>query len=241
MDFVKYVIFMIILLLSNTIQTITGFAGNMIAMPFSIHVVDISTAKCVLNVFSMIACAWIAIKCRKDIQWKILGKMTGIMMLGMIFASLVLERLNLDYLLIPYGIMIIIIALKKLFVKQKSNQSKLPQWLSIVIIFCAGIIHELFVSGGALLVVYAVTALPDKNEFRATVSCIWVVMDGILIFDHLYAGLYISINLMLITFSVIPLVISVIVGNWLYKKINQQMFLKITYVLLLIAGIVVFL
>ena len=241
MEILNYFIFMMVLFLSNTVQTITGFAGNMLAMPFSIQVVDISTAKCVLNVFSMIACVWIAFKNRKYIQWKIFAKMVSIMLMGMIFSSLVLGNLSLDYLLVPYGIMIICIALKKLFFKSDKATVELPQWLAAIIIFCAGIIHELFISGGSLLVIYAVTALPDKNKFRATVSCMWVVMDGMLIFEHFYMGYYTSINLILIALSVIPLVLSIAAGNWLYKKIDQQTFLKITYTLLLVAGIVVFL
>ena len=37
----------------------------------------------------------------------------------------------------------------------------------------AGIIHGMFVSGGALLVVYASGALPRKEEFRATMAAVW--------------------------------------------------------------------
>ncbi len=238
LKFLNYAVFMVILLLSNTVQTITGFAGNMIAMPFSIQVVDVSTAKCVLNVFSMAACMWIAIKHRKDIEWKILAKMVSVMLLGMVFASLTLEHLSLSYLLTAYGIMIIIIAVKKLTSKPESDIHKPSSLLSIAIIFCAGIIHELFVSGGALLVVYAVKALPNKEKFRATIACVWIAMDGCLIFEHMYEGYYTATNVELILLSVIPLVLSIIFGSWLYKKLNKQMFLKLTYILLLVAGVV---
>ena len=44
----------------------------------------------------------------------------------------------------------------------------------ICILLAAGMIHGMFVSGGALLVVYATLVLKDKEEFRATVALIWV-------------------------------------------------------------------
>lgn len=39
------------------------------------------------------------------------------------------------------------------------------------------IIHGMFVSGGALLVIYATQVLKEKEEFRATVAPVWVVLN----------------------------------------------------------------
>ena len=46
----------------------------------------------------------------------------------------------------------------------------------LFVIFAAGIIHGMFVSGGALLVIYAAGALKDKEEFRATIALIWLTI-----------------------------------------------------------------
>ena len=56
------ILFQIVLFLSNTIQTITGFAGTLLAMPFSIRLVGIEEAKAVINIFTMLACAVIAVQ-----------------------------------------------------------------------------------------------------------------------------------------------------------------------------------
>lgn len=56
---VSSILFLIIILIANTIQVLTGFAGNMLAMPFSIHLIGVNEAKTVLNVFILVACVYI--------------------------------------------------------------------------------------------------------------------------------------------------------------------------------------
>lgn len=235
-DMVSNILFMAVLFVANTIQTITGFAGNLLAMPPSMKLIGVNEAKTVINIFTMVACLVITIQNRKHIQWKILGKMLVFMTVGMAVGVVMFDMISLDILLTMYGIMIILIALKKLFIKKDIS---LPQWFMVVVLLLAGIIHGMFLSGGALLVVYAVSVLKDKNQFRATVAPVWVLLDAILIFSHYSKGFYTQENLILITASMVPLVLSVKIGNILYKKINQEMFLKITYILLIISGIVV--
>ncbi len=47
------VLFLLTVLLSNTIQVITGFAGAMLAMPMSIRLIDMEPAKAILNIVTM--------------------------------------------------------------------------------------------------------------------------------------------------------------------------------------------
>lgn len=229
---------MLVLLFANTVQTITGFAGNLLAMPPSMVLAGVVQAKTVLNIFTLVACLWISIQNRRYIQWNILIKMTAFMLVGMGVGVWLFERISLDILLPAYGVMIILIACKKLFIRK---EIAVPQICMIAVLLLAGIIHGMFLSGGALLVVYAVSVLKDKNEFRATVSPVWVILDAILIFSHYQLGYYTPENVWITVISMIPLVISIWLGNMLYKKINQQTFLKITYVLLIISGLTILL
>lgn len=232
------ILFMLVLLFANTVQTITGFAGNLLAMPPSMLLAGVVQAKTVLNIFTLVACLWISIQNRRYIQWNILIKMTAFMLVGMGVGVWLFERISLDILLPAYGVMIILIACKKLFIRK---EIAVPQICMIAVLLLAGIIHGMFLSGGALLVVYAVSVLKDKNEFRATVSPVWVILDAILIFSHYQLGYYTPENVWITVISMIPLVISIWLGNMLYKKINQQTFLKITYVLLIISGLTILL
>ncbi|WP_346910774.1 sulfite exporter TauE/SafE family protein [Faecalicatena orotica] len=227
------IMFQIILFLSNTIQTITGFAGTLLAMPFSIGLVGVEEAKAVLNLFTLATCLVITLQNRHQIQYGILLRIVCGMAAGMLAGIWLFDRLPLQMLLKLYAVLVILLALKKLLFKK---EIPLPSWMMLFVVFASGIIHGMFLSGGALLVVYAVTVLKDKQEFRATMAPVWVILNALLMPAHYQAGYYTVHNLSAAAVSILPLVLSIALGNYLYRKISQKHFLTITYILLIISG-----
>lgn len=170
----KTVLFFIILFAANVIQAVTGFAGTLLAMPVSIQLIGVLEAKVILNIMAFASCLWITVQNRRYIQYKILGKIILWMGIGMIIGVWIFDRVSLDFLLPCYGIFILMIALKKLLIQRELS---LPGWLLTISLLAAGVIHGMFVSGGALLVVYASSVIKDKNRFRATVAPVWVILN----------------------------------------------------------------
>lgn len=223
----------LIIFFTNIIQALTGFAGTMLAMPPMSLLVGVPSAKAILNVMGLIACLWIAVKDPASINLRELFKITALMFLGMFVGLVLFQLAPLPILLNIYAILILLIALKKLFIKR---DLVIPPHFLLFIIFIAGIIHGMFVSGGALLVVYAATALKDKAQFRATLAPVWVLLNSFLLFDHIRLGYFTSEVIRMTLLSIIPLIAAIWVGNKIYNRINQKTFLQITYVLLLISG-----
>ncbi len=52
-DLWRFVLFLLTVLLSNTIRMLTGFAGAMLAMPVSIRLIGLEPAKAILNIVTM--------------------------------------------------------------------------------------------------------------------------------------------------------------------------------------------
>lgn len=231
---IKYSLVLLVLLFANTVQTITGFAGTLLAMPMVMRLIGVTNAKAILNVFTMLACIGIAWQNRRYINKKELLKIIAGMLIGMVIGIRLFDLCPQKLLLRCYGGMIIIVAIRNLV---SARQKELGNVGRTAIILAAGIIHGMFVSGGALLVVYAVFALKDKDEFRATISSVWVILDCILIFSHYTSGYYNRENLMLIAISVTVMILSIKLGNALYKKIDQKVFMKMICVLLMISGV----
>lgn len=228
------ILFYIVAFLSNIIMVITGFAGTMLAMPPSMLLIGVDEAKAILNVMGWLSCVWVVIRDYKYIDVKKFLKIIVIMFIGMVVGIQLFKIAPMNFLLTAYAILIILIALKKLFIQK---EIKVPQSMMIIVLLVAGLVHGMFVSGGSFLVVYAVTVLSDKNEFRATVSAVWVLLNGYLMFDHFTQGFFTPDVIRMTLICIIPLAASVVIGNKLHDKINQQTFLKLTYILLLIAGI----
>ena len=230
----KDIIFLIVLFIANVIQAITGFAGTVLAMPASMFLLGVDNAKVVLNVMALLSGLLIAISSYKRINKKELLKICVFMLIGMAVGILLCKVISSNSLLIIYGIIIIVIAGKNLLFHK---EHKLPQAFLIAILIIAGIIHGMFVSGVALLVVYATQVLKDKEEFRATVAPVWIVLNSILLVSQIQAHAFNYDNIKLILLSIIPLIVATWIGKKLLKRVSQKVFLNLTYILLIISGI----
>lgn len=230
----RNILFLIILFTANVIQAITGFAGTLLAMPLSMMLIGVHEAKVILNIMAVLSCLILASKSRKHIQPKILLNIIAWMAVGMVFGIWIFEHLSLNILLPFYAVMIILIALKKLLIK---NEIKMSKWMLNGVLLAAGIIHGMFVAGGALLVVYASTVLKNKENFRATVAAVWVVLNTGLMISDFVQGYMTPGVIKMAGISILPLLLAIYVGNKIYERIDQKVFMKITYALLLASGI----
>lgn len=227
-------LFLLIFFVTNAIMTITGFAGTMLAMPASILLLGVEDARFILNVTAILTCVFIGVQQWKYSNKKELKKILLVMLIGMAFGTVLYRVIPLDFLLPAYGVVIIIVSLQRLFFPQAAQ---LPQWAYLPVLIAAGIIHGMFVSGGALLVMYATLVLLDKSEFRATIAATWAVLDPTFFVLNFDVALWNAENMMLIGACIPLLILSVWVGNWLHKRINQEWFMKLTYVLLVASGL----
>lgn len=230
----RNMIFLLVLFVANVVQAVTGFAGTLLAMPPAMMLIGVREAKVILNIMAFLSCLILAAKSYKKIQWNILFHMIGYMAVGMLAGIWLFEHLSLQILLPAYGVMIMLIALKKMLIKK---EMKMTGWMLNTILLAAGIIHGMFVSGGALLVVYATAVLKEKESFRATVASVWVVLNTGLMISDISQGYMTSSVMKMTGISIIPLFLAIYVGNKIHEKIDQKSFMKITYILLLASGI----
>lgn len=234
MQYGSQILFIIIFFLSNTIMTITGFAGTMLAMPASILLLGVDDARFILNVTAILSCVFIAIQQWKYANKKELKKILFIMLLGMAIGTVLYRVIPLSFLLPVYGGIIVLIAVKRLFLPETKH---LASWICIIVLIIAGIIHGMFVSGGALLVLYATMVLEDKAEFRATIAATWAVLDPTFFVLNFHLSLWNAENMILIALCIPPLLLSVYLGNLLHNRINKDWFMKLTYILLALSGL----
>ena len=91
------------------------------------------------------------------------------MFIGVFIGEYIYSFLKTELLLQIFSVFVIAVALMGLLGKKNRE---LPDLALDLILLLAGVIHGMFVSGGPLLIVYAVKKLPEKNQFRTTVSMI---------------------------------------------------------------------
>ena len=80
------ILFYIVILLTNIIHGITGFAGTILAMPPSLMLVGYDIAKPILNVLAIFSGVYVFVGNYKSINWKELARIVVVMALGIVGA-----------------------------------------------------------------------------------------------------------------------------------------------------------
>lgn len=239
----NYFLFFVVILLTNIIQGITGFAGTILAMPPSLMLVGYDVAKPILNVLGILAGVYVFTTQGKHVDWKELKKVVLVMVVG-IFSGIFLKSLFVGKESILYkclGIFVIALALQgywKLKVpQQKDSENKSGKIGPYLLLVSSGIVHGMFVSGGPLLIGYLSKTIKEKVSFRATISTVWIILNTIILLDDIRSGLW-TTGLLKYQLIAIPFFIAgMVIGTKLYKSMSQMLFMKLTYILLFISGI----
>ena len=238
----KELLFYIVILLSNIIQGITGFAGTILAMPFSIRLVGMDTAVPVLNLLGLLSGIYVFAGNWKKVDWKVLRHVVIIMGLSLIVGIQLKDLLsgNPRLLYIILGLIVLIIAIQGLVTFKRGSKPAINDHILTLILIAAGLVHGMYVCGGPLLISYMTRKLPEKASFRATISTVWIFLNGMLFFSHIYSGAWTFEVIKSGLISVPFLLGGMFIGGKLYSKMSQKFFVLLTYVLLLIAGISLF-
>lgn len=238
--------FFIVVLATNIIQCITGFAGTVLAMPFSIMLVGFDVARPILNVLGIVASVIIVAQKRQFVNKKELLKITCIMLAGMVPGFLIINHFSVNSGVLYKTLGIIVIGFTALGIirsrRQDKNNVKKQNRLFIDIVMyglllISGIVHGMFVCGGPLLVVYANDKLKDSDEFRSTVSAVWIVLNSINMFTDIGAGRFNGNTVILLLISTAVLFLAMLIGNLIYKHMNKKAFMVLTYTLMAISGV----
>lgn len=231
---IKEILFVIVVFVANIVEGVTGFAGTMLAMPVSMFLVGVEEAKVVLNIVAIIVSLNIAFRSWREMNRKEVVKISGFMLIGMSVGIYLFSVLPSVVLMKIYGALIICVAIRGLTVKK---EMKISNGGLVGVLFLSGVIHGMFLSGGALLVIYAVNALKEKSVIRATLAPVWIILNTLMLIQEWISGRVTGKMLGLTGACVIPVFVAIIIGSALHKRIRQDVFVKLTYALLVISGI----
>jgi uncharacterized membrane protein YfcA len=242
----KDILFFIVVFISNVIQSITGFAGTVLAMPFSIMLVGYSTAKPILNVLGIVVSAGVIGLNHKSLNKKEFLKIMGFMLAGMLGGYLITRTFHLNagllYKLLGAIVLFFVVlgvfnSYSEKYKKKKEEAHSKTNFWGYLILAVAGIVHGMFICGGPLLVVYASRKLKGRDEFRVTVSAVWVVLNSILLISDIRDGFFNPKLFVLLGICIGLLFVALWVGNIIFRHINKKWFMIITYVLMAISGV----
>ena len=230
----------LIVLISYSIQTMSGFGSTILALTLGVHLYPIEVLLPVLVPLDMVVNLYIVIRHHQHINQSLLYRTIipamGIGLLAGLVAFYFIQGAVLEKI---FGFLVIVLSSRELYrlFRKKQDQGALSSLKSAAYITAAGFIHGIYASGGPLLI-YAVGKLNlSKSVFRSTLGAVWLFFSIILIGFYLFSGKFTedSMKLILILFPMI--VIGILSGEWLHHKIDEYRFKIFVFAVLLFAGL----
>ncbi len=235
---VLFLLYLLILFLSNVLGAIGGFGAGLISIPFLTQLFDAktvimaSTITCILN-------AWIVWENRRQIDWKHLKIIGGWLCLGLPFGVAGLKYIPVPELKLFLGVFMILLGIYGLL-KQRypsiENFRFSPPALR-TILFAGGIIQGAISSGGSMVLLYTQQEIREKEKFRATLALLWTIVSVLTAAQYQISGT-LHAEVWKLALSGFPAVLlGIYVGNRISKGLSREKFLSIIYLLILSAGI----
>ncbi len=241
----------VVVFLTHALEAITGFGCTVLAMPFVAMLLGLERAKFILAILAWVLALYFVISKFNKIVWKqflIIVFFVGLgMPIGMwAFAYLdkgLLTKLLGTFIIASAGIQL----WKRLFRPLLQRREGIPiaeagEGLPLAVywflLFIGGIVHGAFATGGPLVVLYASRALPDKGNFRATLTLLWATLNTVLILQYAKLGAFTTQAWGDLGLMAPFLASGIVVGEMVHHRVDSELFSKIVFSMLFITGIV---
>lgn len=217
------------------VQTIIGFAGALIALPFLLCVMPLAEAVSYISMFYLLSSPIYVYKEWRNIDKTLLKKLAITSFFGILAGIIVLLYAKPLFLKKALGVFVILFVLNSLRPKKTSiNLGKMKG----VFGFLGGFFSGLFSTGGPLYVMVIESETTDVRTFRATMfGTLGLVTfmripvltaTGLITMDQVYTAIY-----------VVPFfILALFLGKKVYLKLDEVLLKKIILAMLFVSGIV---
>jgi len=215
----------------------TGFGSIVIALSLGALLFPIEWLQTILVPLNICMTGFLAYKYRRQVDLSLLSRLVlPAMLVGTLVGFLSRGLLAGVALKLIFAGLILWFAVRELAKLKHVHTSKpRPLWISRVIVFCAGITHGWFASGGPLLVYGLAGMALDKARFRATLIVVWFVLNTMLTLLYAYQGELTHVWVEILAY--LPLIpLGIFLGEKLHHHIDELGFRRWIYRLLAVAA-----
>lgn len=223
----------IIVLVASILQSGTGFGFAIMATPFLLLLFEFHDAIQLNIILSLLISLLMIYKIRKEINKESLIRLTKGSLVGVLPGILLFSFLDVRPLKIFVSLLILIstgLLVAKVSIKESNSKE-----------FTTGVLSGLLTTslgmpGPPLLIYFAGTKV-DKSTLRGTTLAyfIFVFLLSLLLQFSTYN---ISDDVWTATLWSLPFtLLGIYLGQWLFARLNQQLFQKLIYILLFFTGI----
>jgi hypothetical protein len=242
-DVARFGLIAIIIFLTHFQEGVTGFGCTVLALPFLALLIGLKPAVPVLVLQAWVLTGYIVLISRKDIVWREYALVLGLAGIGFplgIWMREAVPETTLKWVLAFFMILVGMHGFVRYVTRPKPEVGDgRRKWLSAPLLPIGGFIHGAFGSGGPLAVIYATRALPNKSIFRATLCMVWFTLNTLLV-TQFATSARLTPHIWKLTAFCMPFnVLGMVIGNHAHHRMNELLFKRIVYAVLILAGIAI--
>lgn len=226
-------IFICIILVASILQTSTGFGFSIIATPFLLMLFLPQEAIQINIILSLIISISLILKIRKDIDFIILKRFTLGSIVGVPLGILIFITFNINALKLGISIILLILTLLLIF----NFKVKSTKFRDFIVGGLSGVLTTSIGMPGPPLLLYFTGTDTKKGKLRATTLAFYLFIYFVSLLTQIS---FTGTNKIIWESSLyaIPIVLlSLFLGQIIFKWVNQRVFRIFTYILLLFTGI----
>lgn len=237
----NFILLALIFLVSNVVEAMTGFGATIIVVTLGANIFPIDYLVTVLVPANIVLSLYIVVRYHSAVDREVLFK--GILPyagIGLFLGILIFNFIESRTLKIAYGVFVFgfsIYELNRIFrTKEGGMLPELSRLKAIFVLFCGGIIHGIYASGGPLVVYYASRKLANKLNFRSTLSGLWLILNIFLFVSHVITGKTTLETLKASAMLIPSIVFGIAIGEMIHHRIGERSFRIFVFALLIVAG-----
>lgn len=227
-----------VFLFAGGVQGLTGFGAGLVAIPLLTLMIDIKLAVGLCILQGMIITTSMAYDLRRHFEWsKILPLLLGSIP-GVLLGAYLFKHVNPDWLEILLGVLLISYSVFNLLFRPK------PLYLSslwgYVAGFGTGAITSVISAGGPPSIIYTTLTGWKKEEMKATLTGFFLYNGLFTMVVYFFGGNFVPGTWLLFAVTAPFVFLGTLLGSRLSRRINQQTYLRLVYILLIIMGLLMF-
>ena len=230
----ELVLCIVIIFVAYVIKGLSGFGSGLVAIPLLAFFLPLPFIVPVLALVSYTGTVYQSFTYRRDVVWRDLWPLLPFSLAGITIALWLLVNTDVTVLTLTLGIFIFCYAVYSLLPHEIKSGSR---WWAVAAGSSAGLIGALFGTGGPFYVLYLKMRQVNKQQFRATITMIFLVDGAARLFGYFHSDLFTNKMVVLALVLLPVLILAMYVGQHLHIKINDHRFNQVVSVLLLVSGL----
>lgn len=228
--------------LGSLMRSVFGFGDSVISMPLlALLPIPFSTSVALIGLTGLTSALFYAVYSWKDKDTIILRKLSLATLVGIPFGLILVRYASQQWISFLLGILLITYAIFSLTgsrARQLTLQKKFAHpHASYPFGFASGMLGSAYNMNGIPVVLYAAARDWTPKQYSSNVQAHFFVSSALIILSHIIGGFYTPTLAILYLASIPSVLLAILFGNQVYRRIPMTHFKRYVFYLIFILGI----